>query len=119
MRLMNVKRALAVFVAVAYVTLVVGVWSDGSVWALLPGTVVALLATVGFAWVERRGRRALAAGYVVVQLALGYLTFGLSGASVGGLLLLVALVSQSVLLLPLPWVAVPVTVTPFVHVGMD
>jgi signal transduction histidine kinase len=110
-----VKRALAVLTAGAYVTLVVGVWVDGSALSLLPGTAFALLSIFAF---PRVHRRSLAVGYILIQMTLGYVAFGLSGASVGGLLLLIVLVSQSVLLLPLPWAVVVVSMVPMVHVGM-
>ena len=113
-------RALAVLTAAAFLTLVVGVVASGhALVSLVPGAIFAVLATVGFEWVHRRRRRAVAAVYVVVQLLLGYAAFGASHAAVGALLLLVALVCQSVLLLPLPWVAVLVAVIPLMHVGMD
>jgi signal transduction histidine kinase len=114
-----VKRVLDVLVAAAYLTVAVAVLgSDGSAATLLPATVFVVLATAGFGWVHRRDSRALAAGYLAVQLGLGYATFVLSAAAVGAVLLLVVLVSQSVLLLPLPWVAVLVAVLPLVHLGM-
>ena len=113
------KRALALFAAGAYVTLVVGAWSGDSAWSLLPGAAFALLAIIGFEWVYRQSRPVWSAGYVVVQLMLGYHAFALSGASVGALLLLIVLVSQSVLLLPLPWAVVVVAAVPLVHVGMS
>ena len=114
-----VKRAVAALTAIAFLTLVVGVVaSDGAPVSLLPGAAFVLFATVGFEWVHRRNRPALAAGYVVVQLVLGYAAFVLSHAATGAVLLLVVLVSQSVLLLPLPWVAVVVGVVPLMHIGM-
>jgi signal transduction histidine kinase len=114
-----VKRALDVLVVAAYLTVVVAaLGSDGSVVTLLPGTAFAVLATAGFGWLHRRDGRALAAGYVAVQIGLGYATFVLSGAAAGAVLLMVALVCQSVLLLPLHWVAVVVAVQPLMHLGM-
>jgi signal transduction histidine kinase len=75
-------------------------------------------ATAGFGWVRRAGRRWAAAGYVVVQLLLGYAVFVLSGATVGAVLLLLVLVSQTVLLLSLRVAAVVVCLVPLAHVGM-
>jgi signal transduction histidine kinase len=59
------------------------------------------------------------AGYVLVQLVLGYLVFGAAGAGVGATLLLLVLVSQSVLLLPLPAAVLVTAAVPLVHLGMD
>jgi signal transduction histidine kinase len=115
-----VKHALAALIGAAFLTLVVGVLgSDSSAVSLVPGGVFVLLGTAGFEWVHRRNGPALAAGYVVLQLAIGYATWVTSGAAVGPMLLLLLLVCQSVLLLPLPWVAVLVGVLPFIHVGMS
>jgi signal transduction histidine kinase len=115
-----VKRVLAALTAASFLTLAVGVaGSDSSPVSLLPAAAFALLATVGFEWVHRQRHRGLAFGYVVVQFVLGYATFVTSGASVGAILLLIVLVSQSVLLLPLHGVAVVVAVVPFVHAGMS
>ncbi|NUR25826.1 MAG: sensor histidine kinase, partial [Catenulispora sp.] len=93
------KRALAVLTVAAYLTLVVDVAGGGRPWlSLLPGTAFLLVATLGFAWVQRRpdpGRRAVRWprwAYVAVLYALGGAVFGASGASVGATLLLVVLV---------------------------
>jgi signal transduction histidine kinase len=103
----------------AYVTLAAGVAEAHSpVAALVLGGVYALVATFGFGWVTAQGRRDLSIAYVVVQLALGYAAFVTSGATVGGVLLLLILVSQSVLLLPLRGALTVVAVVPFVHLGM-
>ncbi len=118
-----VTRVLAVLTGCGLLTTLVeatGVpWPAG---AAAAATGYALFAVFGFGWVERRsGRRrtVLAAGYVLVQLALGYVVFTLAGGGYGATLLLVVLVSQAVLLLPLP-AAVAVTATvPLVHVGMS
>jgi signal transduction histidine kinase len=82
----------------------------------------ALLAVLGFGWVDgRSGRRrsVLGVGYVLVQLALGYFVFVLGAGGVGATLLLMVLVSQAVLLLPLPAAAAVAAVIPLVHIGMD
>jgi signal transduction histidine kinase len=115
-----VKRALAVLTAGAFLTLVVGVVGSGlPAVSLLLGAAFTLLATVGFEWVDRRRRAALSYGYVAVLLVLGFAVFAASGAAVGATLLLVVLVIQSVLLLPLPAVAVVVGLVPLVHVRMS
>jgi len=88
---------------------------------LLLGLVYALLATAGFAWVRRAGwprGRVRVAGYVVVQLTLGISLFATGSAGVGSTLLLLILVSQSVLLLPLPGAALVIAVVPLAHLGM-
>jgi signal transduction histidine kinase len=56
---------------------------------------------------------------VAVQLLVAYAVFGASGGSVGSILMLVVLVSQSVLVLPLPVAAVVVLLVPFAHIGMS
>nr|WP_239521917.1 sensor histidine kinase [Geodermatophilus sabuli] len=83
--------------------------------------VFALLATVGFGWVDRhepRTRRRLAVGYVLVQLPLGWVVFAAGGEGVGSTLLLLVLVSQSVLLLPLAAAVLVAALVPLVHLGM-
>jgi signal transduction histidine kinase len=115
-----VKRALAVLTAAAFLTLVVGVVAaGGELVALVPATLFAVLGTLGFDWIDRRHQRAWSAAYIVVQLAIGYVTFIASGAAIGAVLLLIVLVCQSVLLLPLPWVAVVVALIPLAHLGME
>jgi signal transduction histidine kinase len=115
-----VKRALAALTVGAFLTLVVDVVGSGrSAVSLLVGAVFLLLATVGYEWVSRRPGRWTAYLYVVILLLVGYAVFGVSGASVGATLMLVVLVSQSVLLLPVPAVVVVLAIVPFVHVGMS
>jgi signal transduction histidine kinase len=77
---------------------------------------------MAFGWVDRqpaRRRAVLAAGYVLAQLALGFVLSSLAGAGIGATLLLMVLVSQAVLLLPLPAAAVVTATVPLMHVGMD
>lgn len=111
--------ALAILTVVAYLTLSIG---SASFEQILPTLVVGLiysaLAVFGFRFVQ--GRSAWwAGGYVCVQLTLGFVVFWLSDAAVGAILLLVVLVSQSVLLLPLPAAVVVAAVIPLAHVGMQ
>ena len=116
-----VTRALGVLTGIGLLTVLIEVPGVTYPWA---ATAVALLfavvAVLGYGWVDRQEprRRELAAGYVVVQLLLGYLVFGLGEAGIGATLLLMVLVSQSVLLLPLPAAAVVTGLVPFVHLGM-
>jgi signal transduction histidine kinase len=117
-----VTRVLAVLTGCGLLTALVeatGVpWPAG---AAAAATGYALVAVLGFGWVERRsGRRRmpLAVGYVLVQLALGYVVFVLGAGGVGVTLLLMVLVSQAVLLLPLPAAAAVAAVIPLVHLGM-
>lgn len=115
----SVKRALDALSAAAFLTLVVGVTDAGQpVAALVTGLLYLALATFGFGWVHRQGRRWPAVAYVAVQLVLGYTVFVLSGATVGAVLLLLVLVSQTVLLLPPPAAALVVCLVPFAHLGM-
>ena len=114
------KRALDLFAFAALLTLAVGAaGAEHQVAALVTGALYVAFATVGFAWVERRRRLVLSIAYVLFQMVLGYIVFVLSGATVGAVLLLLVLVSQSVLLLPVPAAAVVVAHVPFVHLGME
>lgn len=116
---MAVNRALAVLTVGALLTIVLGVAGSGDpVASLLLGIAFAVLATAGFVRVRARDRRAWSVGYVALALPLAVATF-VTDPSVGATLFLVVLVSQCVLLLPLPAVAVVIAVVPFVHVGMS
>ena len=115
----GVNRALAALTLAAYATLVVGVAeAHNPIAAVLLGALYTLAATAGFSWVARRHRRGISIAYVAAQLHLGFIVFITSGATVGSVLLLLILVSQSVLLLPLRWALAVVALVPFVHVGM-
>lgn len=112
-------RALAVLTCGAFLTLVIGVVGVGSpVPVLVLGALLTLLATVGFGWVLRRRQWGWSGAYVVVALALASVVFALA-PNVGATLFLVVLVSQCVLLLPLPWTIVVIAMVPMVHVGMS
>ncbi len=116
------KRTLVVLTCGAFLTLAAE--ATGLQHPLPPiaaGLVFALLATVGFWWVDRhepRTRRRLAVLYVAVQLPLSYLVFMTGSTGVGATLLSLVLVSQSVLLLPLPGAVLVTAVVPLVHLGM-
>lgn len=114
------NRALAVLTVVAYVTLPLGSadYETLVLPTLIVGLVYAVIAIVGFPWVQKRGR-AFAVGYVCVQLPLGFTLFSLSGAAVGSVLLLVVLVSHTVLLLPLPVAFVVALLIPLIHLPME
>jgi signal transduction histidine kinase len=113
-----VRRALAVLSVGGFLTLAVDtIGSDGSWLSLALGAVYVLVATVGFNRVSGGSPAWAVHAYVDVQLLLGFAIF-VNSPSVGATLLLVVLVSQSVVLLPLPAVAVVVAVIPFFHVGM-
>jgi signal transduction histidine kinase len=118
-----VTRALAVLTCGAFLTLVVeATVAEQPLVAITLAAVFAVLAVVAYGWIDRQAparRRGFAVAYVAVQLALGYLVFGASGAGVGGTLLLMVLVSQSVLLLPLPAAALVAAAIPLVHIGMS
>jgi signal transduction histidine kinase len=81
------------------------------------GGLYTVLATVGFAWVHRRDKRAWSVAYVAAVLALAGVVFALDPGA-GSTLFLVVLVSQCVLLLPLPYTVVVILIVPMVHVGM-
>jgi signal transduction histidine kinase len=119
----QVNRVLAVLTGCGLLTALVEATGSAR-----PGAAVAsaalysLVAVLGFGWVERRSgpRRALlAVGYVLVQLAVGYLVFVFGQGDVGATLLLMVLVSQAVLLLPLPAAVAVTAAVPLVHVGMS
>jgi signal transduction histidine kinase len=114
------KRALAVLTAAAYLTLVIDVvGTHRHAVSLVSGTAFLLVATLGFAWVERSRVRWQAYTHIVVLFLLGLAVFAESDASVGATLLLVVLVSQTVLLLPLPAVIAVVAIVPLFHAGMS
>ncbi|MGM1062263.1 sensor histidine kinase [Saccharothrix sp. Mg75] len=113
--------ALSILAVVAYATLPLGGSGEYRTYlvpTLVLGLVYVVLATAGFHRV-RGGGRALAVAYTAVQLPLGFLVFALSGATIGGILLLVVLVSQSRLLLPLPAAVAVVVAVPLVHAPME
>jgi signal transduction histidine kinase len=113
-----VNRALAALTTGAFVTLVLGALASGEPVPALPlGAVFTVLGTVGFVWVRRRDRLGWAVAYVAVQLPLAIAVFA-NDPGVGSTLLLVALVSQCVLLLPLPGTVLVIALVPFVHAGM-
>ena len=110
--------ALTLLTGGALLTLVLGVVGGGDPVAVLPlGAAFALLATLGFRWVLARGRRWWSAAYVLVGLVLASVVFALA-PGVGGTLFLIVLVSQCVLLLPLPATIVVIAMVPMVHAGM-
>ncbi|MEV1131521.1 histidine kinase [Agromyces sp. NPDC049794] len=112
--------ALAILTVIAYVTLPLGSASfeQQPLPTLLVGLVYAVIAIFGFHVVQRRSVW-WAVAFVAVQLPLGFVIFSLSGAAVGAVLLLVVLVSQSVMLLPLPVAAVVAAAIPLIHLGMQ
>ncbi|MCW2684929.1 MAG: integral rane sensor signal transduction histidine kinase [Blastococcus sp.] len=116
-------RALVVLTVGSFLTLVVeATVADQPLLAITLAAAFAALAIVGYGWIDRQPphrRPALGMAYVAVQLPLGYLMFGASVAGVGSTLLLMVLVSQSVLLLPLPGAVVVTGAVPLVHVGMS
>jgi signal transduction histidine kinase len=117
-----VNRALAVLICGAFITLVLEATALADpLLAVVLATAYTLVALLAYPVVSRQAgsrRAVIAAAYVAVQLALGYLVFSAAGAGVGATLLLMVLVSQSVLLLPLPAAIVVTMLVPLVHVGM-
>jgi signal transduction histidine kinase len=118
-----VTRALVVLTCGAFLTLVVEATGvDRPLLGISLAALFATVAVVGYGWIDRQApsqRRLLAVAYLAVQLPLGYLVFGAAGLGVGATLLLMVLVSQSVLLLPLPAAALVTAVVPLVHLGMS
>jgi signal transduction histidine kinase len=116
-----VTRALLALTCGAFLTLVAEATALAQpLGAVAVAALLTALSALGFPWIDRQDpsrRRALAVGYLVVQLPLAVVLFALS-AGVGSTLLLLVLVSQSVLLLPLPAAAVVTAAAPLVHVGM-
>jgi signal transduction histidine kinase len=113
-----VLLALTLLTGGALLTLVLGVVGGGDPVVVLPlGAAFALLATLGFRWVLARRQRWLSGGYVLVGLVLASVIFAFA-PGVGGTLLLVVLVSQCVLLLPLPVTIFVIAMVPMVHTGM-
>jgi signal transduction histidine kinase len=120
-----VNRALAALTACGFVVVLIDATADPrpAAFAAVAGTagLYALVAVLVFGWVDRqpaRRRAVLAAVYVPAQLVLGYVVLSLSHSFVGTTLLLLVLVSQSVLLLPLPAAGVVTAAVPLMHVGM-
>jgi len=118
----RVTRALAVLTCGSFLTLLAE--ATGLQQPLPPvavALVFSLLAIVGFPWLDRQPPpRRLRIGilYVVVQLPLSYLVFMAGSTGVGATLLSLVLVSQCVLLLPLPVAVLVTAVVPLVHLGM-
>jgi signal transduction histidine kinase len=117
-----VNLALAVLAGTGYVTLLFELPRlTYRVEAAVLGAVYVLVAVLAFRWIDRqepRRRRMTAAVYIPVLLLLGYLVYGVGEAGFGATLLVMVLISQSVLLLPLPAAALVVAVVPFFHLGM-
>jgi signal transduction histidine kinase len=112
------NRAIAALTGCAFLTLVLGAVASGDLGPALPlGALFTVLGTAGFLWVRRRGRLGWAVAYLAVQFPLAVAVFA-NDPSVGATLLLVALVSQCVLLLPLPATALVIVLVPFVHAPM-
>jgi signal transduction histidine kinase len=118
----RVTRALVVLTCGAFLTLAAEATGlEHPLPSIAAALVFSLLAVLGFGWVDRREpprRLRLGILYVVVQLLLSYLVFIAGSTGVGATLLSLVLVSQSVLLLPLPAAVVVTAVVPLVHLGM-
>ncbi len=118
----RVTRALAVLTCGAFLTLVAEATGLQRPLPPIGGALAfAVLAIAGFRRVDRLEpprRLRLGVLYVVVMLPLSYLVFVAGGTGVGATLLSLVLVSQSVLLLPLPAAVLVTAVVPLVHLGM-
>ena len=115
-------RALAVLTLLALLTVVVEATAEPNpLLAVALGVTYAAHALAALPWLAGQPvprRYWLTVGHVCLQLPLGVLLFGAAHGGVGATLLLLVLVSQSVLLLPLPAAAVVTAVVPLVHLGM-
>ncbi|SFT75338.1 Signal transduction histidine kinase [Geodermatophilus amargosae] len=115
-------RVLAVMTCLALLTVAAEATDDPHpLLAIALGTTYAAHALVSLWWLPRQPvprRYWLTAAHVCLQLPLGVLLFGAAHAGVGATLLLLVLVSQCVLLLPLPAAAGVTAVVPLVHLGM-
>jgi signal transduction histidine kinase len=107
------RRMVAALFAAAFLLLVVSVLAAGIPATGLPvlalGLVYVLLATVGFAWVERGSAPGRVVAYFAIQFLLGVAVFLLAHTFQGqtaGMFLLLLLVGQSVQVLPPPWAMV-------------
>jgi signal transduction histidine kinase len=118
-----VNLALAVLAGTGYVTLLFELPRlTYPLEAAVLGAVYVIVAVLAFPWIDRqkpRRRRLAAAAYVPLLLLLGYLVYGAGEAGFGATLLVMVLVSQSVLLLPLPAAALVAALLPFFHLGMS
>ncbi|MGY1804844.1 sensor histidine kinase [Blastococcus sp. SYSU D00922] len=116
------NRALAVLTCGAFLTLAAEATGlQHPLPPILAALAFSMLATLGYRWVDRQPapRRSRFAGlYVLAALPLSYLVFMAGSTGVGATLLSLVLVSQSVLLLPLPAAVVVAAVVPLVHLGM-
>jgi signal transduction histidine kinase len=119
----SVNLALAVLAGTGYVTLLFELPRlTYPVEAAVLGAIYAFVAVVAFRWIDRqesRRRRMTAAVHIPILFVLGYLLYGVGEAGFGATLLVMVLVSQSVLLLPLPAAALVVVLLPFFHLGMS
>jgi signal transduction histidine kinase len=117
----SANRLFAAMFAGASALLLVDYYTTGRIGAdwgiLLLDALVVLLGLLGFPMVEQRRSRWLTAAYFAIQLPLGAAIFG--GSVLGGTFLLLAIVAQSVRVLP-PWgtllIGAPL---PLLHLGMD
>jgi signal transduction histidine kinase len=117
-----IDLAVAVLTCVAFVTLTVEAATTGHPLPAIPlGAAFTAIALAVFPLVRRRDGRhsvAVAGGYLLALLVLGFAVFG-SDTGTGATLLLMVVVSQAVLLLPLPLAALVTALVPFVHAGMS
>jgi signal transduction histidine kinase len=118
----HVNLALAVLAGTGYVTLLFELPRlTYPVEAAVLGAVYVVAAVLAFRWIDAQGarrRRIAAAAYIPVLFVLAYLVYGAGEAGFGATLLVMVLVSQSMLLLPLPAAALVVVLLPFFHLGM-
>jgi signal transduction histidine kinase len=106
-------RMVAALYAAAFLLLVVSVLASGTPADGLPvlalGLVYVVIATVGFAWVERGNAPGRVVAYFAIQFLLGVAVFLLAHSFQGqtaGMFLLLLLIGRSVQVLPPPWAPV-------------
>jgi signal transduction histidine kinase len=114
-----VERFLWMLVAGACAVLVLEAVAGADPWpAIGTGAVYTALLVLG-SWLLPGRAPAWLAAYMLLQLGLGLVMFGLAHASWGGTLLLIVLVVQAAQLLPLRGAVAVALAVPLGHVGMD
>lgn len=115
----GVERFLWTLAPGAYAVLVLEAVAGPDPWpAILSGAVYTTSAVIG-SWLVPGRSPGWRAVYVLVQLILGFVVFGVAHVLWGGTLLLIVLVVQAAQLLPLPAAVVLAFVVPLGHLGMD
>ncbi|GAA3257439.1 sensor histidine kinase [Dactylosporangium siamense] len=113
------QRFLWMLAVGAYAVLVLEAVAGADPWpAIVTGTGYTALVVLG-SWLLPGRATVWLAGYMLLQIGLGFVMFGAAHALWGGTLLLIVLVVQAAQLLPLRAAVVVALVVPLGHVGMD